>query len=50
MEIKATYQNGKVTLALKGHLDTLTAKDAMTEINRQLADCGNVTELVCDAS
>ena len=50
MKIKATYQNGKVTLALKGHLDTLTAKDAMTEINRQLADFGNVTELVCDAS
>lgn len=50
MKVKTTHQNGRVTLALKGRLDTATAKDAMAEINRQLADCGNVTELVCDAS
>lgn len=50
MEVKTTHQNGRVTLSLKGRLDTATAKDAMAAINQQLADCGNVTELVCDAS
>ena len=50
MEVKTIHQDGRVTLVLKGHLDTAAAKETTAEINRQLADCGNVTEVVCDAS
>ena len=47
MQIDITQENGKMTIALEGRLDTLTAPQLEAEIQGKL---GNVKELIFDFS
>ena len=50
MLISKTNNNGQVTLALKGRLDTTSATKANDEIKRLLDTCSDIRQLTCDAS
>jgi len=50
MDIRTTHQNGKVTLFLKGRLDTSAAAETSAEIDRQLNEYNDINELTCNAS
>jgi len=48
MNTKITNKKGNVTVAFSGKLDTYSCSVAMTEINSQLAELGEITSLTCD--
>lgn len=50
MDVKANNQNGHVTLSLSGMLNTYACSQVSKDIDRLLADCGQVESLTCDLS
>lgn len=50
MEISVTINKGQAVLSLKGRLDTAATAQAVADIDSQLAQCGPINELLCDAS
>ena len=50
MEISVTNNKGQAVLSLHGRLDTAATAQAVADIDSQLAQCGPINELACDAS
>ena len=50
MKISATNRNGQATLTIGGRMDTSATTQASAEIDSQLAACGKIDTLTCDAA
>lgn len=50
MDIKTKNNQGQVTITVSGRWDTLATSQATGDIDKQLAACGEIRSLVCDAS
>lgn len=50
MKISATNRNGQATLSISGRMDTSATTQASAEIDSQLAACGKIDTLTCDAA
>ena len=50
MTITTNYTNGHAVIALQGRLDTASAAQTASDVERALASCGTIHKLTCDAS
>lgn len=50
MQITVTNVGGNAVLSMAGRLDTAVTSQAISDIDNQLAQCGDIKSLVCDAS
>ncbi|MBO7497477.1 MAG: phosphotransferase, partial [Salinivirgaceae bacterium] len=49
MKITANNRNGQATLTIEGRMDTTATTQAAADIDSQLAACGKIDNLTCDA-
>ncbi|MBP5667133.1 MAG: phosphotransferase, partial [Salinivirgaceae bacterium] len=49
MKITANNRNGQATLTIEGRMDTTATTQAAADIDSQLAACGKIDTLTCDA-